>query len=60
MDEGRLKAIEEKIGAGDFLFIQFGHNDEKKGHEICPCPKNISIVQENKRRENQVTTLLPY
>ena len=30
MDEGRLKAIEEKIGAGDFLFIQFGHNDEKK------------------------------
>ena len=25
MDEGRLKAIEEQIGAGDFLFIQFGH-----------------------------------
>ena len=36
MDEGRLKAIEEKIGAGDFLFIQFGHNDEKKrgSHQI--------------------------
>lgn len=30
MDEGRLRAIEEQIGAGDFLFIQFGHNDEKK------------------------------
>ena len=30
MDEGRLKDIEEQIGAGDFLFIQFGHNDEKK------------------------------
>lgn len=29
IDEGRLKAIEEKIGEGDFLFIQFGHNDEK-------------------------------
>ena len=29
MDEGRLKAIEERIGKGDFLFIQFGHNDEK-------------------------------
>ena len=27
MDEGRLAAIEEKIGEGDFLFIQFGHND---------------------------------
>ncbi len=29
IDEGRLKKIEEKIGEGDFLFIQFGHNDEK-------------------------------
>lgn len=29
IDEGRLKAIEERIGEGDFLFIQFGHNDEK-------------------------------
>lgn len=30
IDEGRLEAIEERIGEGDFLFIQFGHNDEKK------------------------------
>lgn len=29
MDEGRLAAIDESIGEGDFLFIQFGHNDEK-------------------------------
>ena len=29
MDEGRLKKIDEQIGAGDYLFIQFGHNDEK-------------------------------
>lgn len=29
MDEGRLAAIDARIGAGDFLFIQFGHNDEK-------------------------------
>lgn len=29
MDEGRLKAIEKDIQAGDYLFIQFGHNDEK-------------------------------
>lgn len=29
MDEGLLAAIDEKIGEGDFLFIQFGHNDEK-------------------------------
>lgn len=30
IDQGRLAAIDEKIGEGDFLFIQFGHNDEKK------------------------------
>ena len=29
IDEGRLVPIEEQIGEGDFLFIQFGHNDEK-------------------------------
>ena len=30
IDEGRLVPIEEQIGEGDFLFIQFGHNDEKQ------------------------------
>lgn len=29
IDEGRLAKIEAEIGEGDFLFIQFGHNDEK-------------------------------
>lgn len=29
LDEGRLDAIESNISEGDFLFIQFGHNDEK-------------------------------
>lgn len=29
MDEGRLAAIDEQIREGDFLFVQFGHNDEK-------------------------------
>lgn len=28
--EGRLADIEKDIQAGDYLFIQFGHNDEKK------------------------------
>ncbi|MEK3884024.1 GDSL-type esterase/lipase family protein [Paenibacillus sp. PL2-23] len=27
--EGRLDAIKEEIKEGDFLFIQFGHNDQK-------------------------------
>lgn len=29
LDEGRLEPIAERIAEGDFLFIQFGHNDEK-------------------------------
>ncbi len=29
LDEGRLAEIEKQIEEGDFLFIQFGHNDEK-------------------------------
>lgn len=30
IDESRLTPIAERITEGDFLFIQFGHNDEKK------------------------------
>lgn len=30
IDESRLPAIYDRITEGDFLFIQFGHNDEKK------------------------------
>lgn len=29
IDEGRLEAILDQIEQGDYLFIQFGHNDEK-------------------------------
>lgn len=30
LDEGRLVPIYDRMRRGDFLFIQFGHNDEKK------------------------------
>ncbi len=30
IDEGRLAAIEKDMEWGDFFFMQFGHNDEKK------------------------------
>lgn len=33
IDEGRLQNILDSIGEGDFLFIQFGHNDEKEDGE---------------------------
>lgn len=30
LDEGRFQAVEAAMLPGDFLFIQFGHNDEKQ------------------------------
>ncbi|MGF7049540.1 lysophospholipase L1-like esterase [Paenibacillus sp. DS2015] len=30
IEEGRLAKIEQEIGQGDYLLIQFGHNDEKE------------------------------
>ena len=30
LEEGRLLPIEAEIGQGDYLFIQFGHNDQKE------------------------------
>ena len=33
MDEGKLHKILETICKGDYLFIQFGHNDEKEAPE---------------------------
>ncbi|WP_051620595.1 rhamnogalacturonan acetylesterase [Paenibacillus sp. UNC451MF] len=33
MDEGRLKPIADNIQQGDYLFIQFGHNDQKPDAE---------------------------
>lgn len=29
IEEGRLAAIEKEIRPGDYLFVQFGHNDQK-------------------------------
>ena len=30
LDEGRFRPVQQEMGEGDFLFIQFGHNDEKQ------------------------------
>jgi lysophospholipase L1-like esterase len=34
IDEGHLQRIADLISSGDFLFIQFGHNDEKPDLEL--------------------------
>ena len=34
IDQGRLDAAKEYIQAGDFVFIQFGHNDQKQSDPL--------------------------
>lgn len=31
IDEGRWKTVRDELKAGDYVFIQFGHNDQKSG-----------------------------
>jgi len=45
--EGRWKAIVDSLHAGDYVFIQFGHNDEKIGTNNYSSPDDYrrSLVQ---------------
>lgn len=45
LDEGRLALMEKEMKEGDFLFIQFGHNDEKEDLERHTDPD--TTFQEN-------------
>lgn len=47
LEEGLLKPAEEQMKEGDFLFIQFGHNDEKDDLERHTDPD--TTFQENLR-----------
>lgn len=48
IDEGHLAEIDEEIQAGDFLLIQFGHNDEKDDPARHTDPE--TSYQENLKR----------
>ncbi|MBR6569889.1 MAG: rhamnogalacturonan acetylesterase [Clostridia bacterium] len=57
MDEGRVAAIYDDIRQGDFLFVQFGHNDEKDNdparytdpdHEFCDNLERFANAARNK------------
>lgn len=48
LEEGRLALIEKEMGEGDFLFIQFGHNDSKDDPERYTDPD--TTYRENLRR----------
>lgn len=47
LDEGRFEPIRRDMGAGDFLFIQFSHNDEKDAEKLHTDP--WGSFQENLR-----------
>lgn len=64
IDEGRLEVIARRIGPGDFLFIQFGHNDEKpedptryaspdKGY-----PENLEIFVRTAREKGAIPVII--
>lgn len=38
IDEGRWKAVLQKIQKGDYVFIEFGHNDEKLKEKLHTVP----------------------
>lgn len=48
IDEGRLEYIDREIRKGDFLYIQFGHNDEKPDKERHT--DSFGSYQDNLRR----------
>src|SRR5204862_1398351 len=41
--EGRWKAIIDSLQPGDYVFIQFGHNDEKVGTNNYSSPEDYSV-----------------
>lgn len=55
IDEGRLEEIDEMIKPGDYLFIQFGHNDEKEDPARHTSP--FSTYQQNLKAFLEVARL---
>src|SRR5436190_14396992 len=41
--EGRWKAIIDSVQPGDYVFVQFGHNDEKIGTNNYSSPEDYSV-----------------
>lgn len=64
IDEGRLEEIEQKITKGDYLLVQFGHNDEKKEDEtrytrpFVEYKENLKIFAETAIRKEACPVLL--
>ena len=52
VSERRLEKIFDQIKAGDYLFLQFAHNDQKLGSDTAPYEASLrSIVADTRRRD---------
>lgn len=63
IDEGRWKEIYDDLNAGDYLFIQFGHNDEKTnkpkvGTSLAAYKANLAMFIDKAREKNAIPILL--
>jgi lysophospholipase L1-like esterase len=62
--EGRWKAITDSLQPGDYVFIQFGHNDEKVGTNNYSSPDDyrrnlVQFVDEVRARKAQPVLFTP-
>ena len=62
--EGRWKAIVDSLHAGDYVFIQFGHNDEKLGTNNYSSPDDyrrnlVQLVDEVRARKGHPVLFTP-
>jgi lysophospholipase L1-like esterase len=62
--EGRWKAIIDSLQAGDYVFIQFGHNDEKVGTNNYSSPDDyrrnlVRFVDEVRAKQAQPVLFTP-
>ncbi|MEP7000932.1 MAG: rhamnogalacturonan acetylesterase [bacterium] len=63
MAEGRWRAITDSLNAGDYVFIQFGHNDEvpSKVNSYTPpadFTRNLTLMVNEVRARNAIPVLL--
>lgn len=64
LEEGRWEPIVEQLAKGDYVFIQFGHNDEVQSKEQSTTPKEFQVnlrkyVTETCERGAQPVLLTP-
>ena len=58
VSERRFEKIFDQIKAGDYLFLQFAHNDQKLGSDTAPYEASLREIVADTRRHNAVPVLV--